>query len=110
MLKIEGSTIRLTRGDTAKISIAIDNATSGHAYVLEDGDTLTFTIKKSVYETNAIIQKVMTGSATISIEPEDTEDLSYGAYVYDVQLTTESGEIYTVVEPSEFNLTSEVTW
>lgn len=41
----ETNTVRLTRGDTGKLTISILNEDTGEPYYLQDGDTLTLTIK-----------------------------------------------------------------
>ena len=51
----------------------------------------------------------MTGSNQFHIEPEDTKFLSFGKYLYDVELTTASGDVYTVIVPTTFEVLKEVT-
>lgn len=111
MLYVESSgVIRLTRGDTARLTVSVQNDSSGEAYTLEDGDTLTLTVKKSTKEATALIQKTLTGETSFYLTPEDTNGLSYGSYKYDVQLTLANGEVYTIIEPTGFEILQEVTW
>lgn len=110
MLYIESNNvIRLTRGDTAKLTVPIENDLDNSSYVMDELDTLTFTIKKSVKDNGNLVQKVVTGSNNFHIKPEDTNSLPFGKYVYDVQLTTAGGDVYTVIEPTSFEILSEVT-
>lgn len=110
MLYIESNNvIRLTRGDTAKLTVPIENDLDNSSYVMDELDTLTFTIKKSVKDNENLVQKVVTGSNNFHIKPEDTDSLPFGKYVYDVQLTTAGGDVYTVIEPTSFEILSEVT-
>lgn len=110
MLYIESNNvIRLTRGDTAKLTVPIENDLDNSSYVMDEQDTLTFTIKKSVKDNENLIQKVVIGSNNFHIKPEDTDSLPFGKYVYDVQLTTAGGDVYTVIEPTSFEILSEVT-
>ena len=51
----------------------------------------------------------MPGGAAIHIRPEDTKELSFGKYLYDIQLTTADGDIYTVIPPTTFEILKEVT-
>lgn len=102
----KGPTITITRGDTASFSISITDA-SGAAYEPQEGDTVTFTVKKSTKTDDILIQK--TGTA-VQLEHEDTADLKYGTYVYDVQLTYASGAIDTFIGPADFVVTEEVTF
>lgn len=111
MLYIEDdNTIRLTRGDTARLSVDVTNFPSGEEYVITDSDTLTLTIKKRESDTQHLVQKVIRGQNCFHIEPSDTKDMVFGKYRYDVQLSTSSGDIYTIIEPSNFEILKEVTY
>lgn len=108
MLKISNdNTISLTRGDTARISLAVKQA-DGTAYDFS-ADTVLFTVKKNVHATESILQKTVT-DGTVYIAPADTAELAYGEYAYDVQLTTQSGDVCTIIAPAKFVLEPEVTW
>lgn len=102
--------IQLTRGDTARYTVDIINEVNGESYVMEPSDILRMTIKKSDRVKNALIEKSLIGSNMFLFSPEDTNGLSVGIYTYDVELTTSSGEVYTVIRPSTFEILSEVTW
>ena len=107
MLKTIGTNIELTRGDTAELSLDVKK-NDGTAYDFSS-DTVVFTVKKSTITSEIIFQKSF-NSGEIKILPEDTAHLNYGTYKYDVQITTPGGDVYTVIEPSDFTLTSEVTF
>ena len=107
MLYIEGDSIKLTRGDTAYLDIPL--ATTNGEYVMSSTDTLTFSVKKNTRETEYIFQKVIEGSNTFHIEPADTAALTFGKYMYDVQLNTTNGDVFTVIPPSTFEVLAEVT-
>ena len=102
--------ISLTRGDTARLTVPITNDLTGEEYTLLENDVLTMSVKRSSTDDDLCFQKVLTGSNMFTIKPEDTRDLIYGKYEYDVQLTTAEGDIYTVVEPNIFEILPEVTW
>ncbi len=106
MFQIVNNTIKITRGDSGEIDIAIYD-TDGSKYELKDGDEVLFTVKEGTYSPNALIQKTGT---KISILPEDTKSLSYRKYVFDVQLTTATGTVDTIIPPSTFEVLSEVTF
>lgn len=106
----EDGTIQLTRGDTARLEITITNSLTGGDYSLEPEDTLTFTIKKNVKDVTPLIQKTVKGDNIFHIKPIDTKELSFKKYLYDVQLTQANGDVYTVIAPTTFELTSEVTY
>ena len=43
---LEDGTIRLTRGDTARLTVDISNDLTQNSYEIQDGDMLTLTVKK----------------------------------------------------------------
>ncbi len=106
MLRINNSTISLTRGDTARIELAISK--DGAVYDFSQ-DTVVFSVKKSTSSPDYIIHKQVV-DGVIYLKPEDTAHLQVGSYKYDVQLTTQSGDVCTVIPPSVFNVEPEVTW
>lgn len=111
MLKIlNDNMIQLTRGDTAAITVDIFDEVTSAQYEMASDDTLTLTIKKTVNDRTYYVQKIVTGTNRIIIEPADTKNMGFGTYVYDVQLDKASGEASTVIGPSTFELLTEVTW
>ncbi len=106
MFQIANNTIKITRGDSGEIDLTIYD-TDGSEYELKDGDEVLFTVKESTLSPNALIQK---SGTKISILPEDTKNLSYRKYVFDVQLTTATGTVDTIIPPSTFEVLSEVTF
>lgn len=110
MLKLgANNTIQLTRGDTAYLTVNITNETDSSVYELQDGDTLTLTVKKSTKDTEFSFQKKVAESYTIKIEPDDTKDLAVGKYKYDVQLNTATGDVFTIIAATVFEVLEEVT-
>lgn len=101
--------IKLTRGDTARLTVSITNETDGSVYELQEGDVLTLSVKKSVEDAETTLAKEITSSNTFHIEPKDTAGLAFGKYIYDVQLTTSGGDVYTVIGPANFELLKEVS-
>ena len=108
MLSVQGSDIQITRGDTAYFNIEITQA-DGSLYTRVDGDKLIFTVKRSYNSDFEYIQKELEGLAIV-LAPEDTNELDYGTYWYDVQLTTSDNSVYTVVGPARFIIREEVTF
>lgn len=98
--------IYLTRGDSADFKINVYTI-GGNEYEIKDTDTITFTLKRSTSDKENLFQK--TGNI-IRINPNDTKDLSYGEYVYDVQLNFDNGDVDTIIEPTRFYVTEEVTF
>lgn len=110
MLRIESDkTIKLTRGDTAYLTVDLTNG-QGIPYELKPDDILTFSVKRQPKtDVDCLIQKTITGENSFHLEPLDTKNLSFGKYKYDIQLTTSSGDVFTVIEPSTFEIMEEVT-
>ena len=105
------NTIHLTRGDTARFSIGqIVNTITNTNYTPTADDTVTMTIKKTVLQADPCVQLIVPGGEVLHIKPEDTKAMAFGKYVYDIQLTTSDGDVYTVIEPSTFEILSEVTY
>lgn len=109
MLSVSGTNIKLTRGDTAYLTL--DLSANSEPYQYEEGDVVTFSVRKTTddNDTQYLFQKVVAAGETIIIEPEDTKSLEYGRYKYDIQLNTTKGEVFTVIEPSTFQISEEVT-
>lgn len=108
MVKVVNNSIYLTRGDSAYLSLGIGKA-DGTDYELEPNDVVFFTIKKNTADKNVVIQKTAIAGKII-INPEETANLPYGNYVYDVELRKPNGFVSTVIPPSLFRLTEEVTF
>lgn len=94
-MKIEGNRICMVKGDTGyfNINLHYDN---GNNYVVREGDKITFSVKRSIYDSDYALQKNVNAGEVIAIAPEDTQNLTSGDYVYDVQLNTTLGEVFTV--------------
>ena len=107
MLYIDGTNIKLTRGDTSYLTFPI--TMNGEAYAMKPEDTLYLTVKKTVNDTEYCFQRSSVGSNIIHIEPSDTKPFAFGKYKYDVELRLGDGDIFTVIDTSTFEILSEVT-
>ncbi len=104
------NTIHLTRGDTARLFLGrVVNEVTGEEYPVTEDDTVTFTVKKTVYDTTPSVQISVPGGAAIHIKPEDTKGLPFGKYLYDIQIDTADGDVYTVIPLTTFELLKEAT-
>ena len=112
-MKIQGTNISMTRGDSEVIKVTVKD-TSGNVVPLVTGDTIYFTVRENILNKTKIIEKIITefdnGEALITINPQDTNDLSFAYYVYDIQLTRENGMVKTIIPPSKFTIDPEVTY
>lgn len=97
MFEIERNTIWLTRGDTFKAVIEIRDR-SGDIYEPEVGDSLKFHLKRHYEDVNCIVEKsIPTDSLMLWLRPEDTQQLPYGTYVFEVELTFNNGDVDTII-------------
>lgn len=102
MFYVNGTNIKLTRGDSASLSVALDG------YEMQDGDTLTLSVKVDPNKTDYLLQLTAQDMA-FTFLPETTAGLPFGAYRYDIQLETANGEVYTVIPVSSFTIMEEIT-
>ena len=95
----------MTCGDTEGIIVNITG------YTPQAEDIVEFTVRRKIGNAPVIYKKAEFAEtqAIVRIEPEDTERLRFGDYIYDVQLTY-GGTVKTVVTPSKFTLGEEVTY
>lgn len=109
MLEICGTEIYLTRGDSAAIAVELTDEISGETYEMQSGDRLILTVRKyHSRESPVLVERMLTGSTTFRLAPDDTAGLAFGTYEYDVELRT-GNDVYTVVPCSVFKLLPEVT-
>ena len=112
-MKVNGKKLKMVRGDSEAITVKLTNA-AGELMPLVPGDTVYFTVKDSAYTEVKLLQVVVTefeeGVALITIRPEDTKQLPFREYVYDVQVTFENGAAKTVIPKSSFVVAEEVTY
>ena len=134
-MKVKGTNIYLTRGDTASITLDIQFEAQFEI------KKVFFTIKKSAESSAVILQKKWISEGVsegvdledgiikteeegltpessvfvVELENEDTADTKFGLYRYDVQVNyvdeedEENERILTVIKPSIFGIEEEIT-
>jgi len=108
MVSVEGTTIRLTRGDTLKVSVSLKDQ-SGKAYTPMVGDVIRFAMKKRYDDPEPLIYKVIDNEMLMLVlEPSDTKDLAFGEYVYDMEITFDDGTVDTFINEACFIIAKEV--
>ena len=99
--------MEMVRGDTEILLIRCKKEP------FESGDIIEFSVRKTA-TTERLIHKTTTefieGEGYIQIDPADTSGLSFGDYVYDIQITRSSGMVKTPIKASIFTLAKEVTY
>lgn len=103
--------ITMTRGDTFVRTIVLTK--NGNSYIPHESDVIRFAMSK-VYKGKTgyelLVEKVIDNN-TLEwiIDAQDTEDLDYGKYVYDLQITYGlTGYVETFLEKRTIKLTEEV--
>ena len=101
------------RGDTRRYRFQRVNADG--SVITDRPDKLYFTVKKNYDSQDFIFQKKLEdftiddeGNYRFTIEPDDTEAMKYGQYVFDIEVIT--GDVTTTLAKGNFNLETEVTF
>lgn len=97
--------IFMVKGNTAVFNLTIKK--DGEVYDYSN-DLVQLTIKTDIYTNEVLIQKTF-ANGSIKFVPDDTKNLDYGVYKYDVALTTPDGDFYTVITKRDFEITGRVT-
>ena len=115
MTKVTDTTIELTRGDSLLVRVSISR--NGEIYTPEQGDTIMFylkhqtmNMKRSAYidEEPVISKDVPIDTMMLTLYPQDTKELSFGEYVYDLEITFANGFVDTFINNGRFVLLPEV--
>lgn len=107
--------IEIIRGDTTPISFSLIDK-EGNPLIPTNSDEIYFTMKKDYKEQNYILQKkYSSGDFTIDenkinfvLSHEDTAELNYGNYVYDIEII--SGDYVQTIVLGRITLADEATW
>lgn len=112
MLKVKGTTVTHTRGDSADLLITIYKKLpdgTREPYTPEDGDEVRFAFSDHYDDAAPIIlREIPIDTMVLHLDPEDTKDLPFGDYVYDIELTTSDGYVDTFIDRAKWKLTEEV--
>lgn len=109
MFRKPGRKIVMTKGDTVKFDISLEYGSDHIPYDIEVGDLFRFTLKKYLYEKEPIIQKLIPAlEPVLEIYPEETENLAFGEYHYNIEFLPTNDEIYTIIPDSVFVIRPKV--
>ena len=109
MLTISGTTITLTRGDSASIKLTLTKKDDGTAYEPIEGDSIRFALSKQFgTESPLVLIDIPTDTLILEIMPEHTKSLAFGSYVYDLEITYADGRVETFVDKAKFVVDKEV--
>ena len=107
--------ITIHRGTNKELIISLcDDAEN--EYKLSDTESLIFGVKDNVkndYIFSKVIQKdsfnATQGGYLLELKPEDTQNMAFGDYVYDIGLQKDNGEFHIVVPCNAFVVADTVT-
>lgn len=114
---MEQQDIEIVRGTTNTFSIFVTNGEKDEngeyvPYILQAGETLIFGIKKDPRELTPLIKKTVAvgegGVYTVEFTPDDTADLPFGKYFYDVSVKS-GADYFNVIPTSVFDIKKNVT-
>lgn len=92
---VEEDCISITRGDDAVLDVSIFDM-SGNPYEMNEGDTITLTVKEAPADKYDVIFSVTSDNNRIVFRHEDTADVQVGRYSADIQLMTADGKRNTI--------------
>lgn len=104
--------ITMTRGDTFVRELTLKK--NNQTYTPQQSDVVRFALAKVYkgepgYEPLLIKTLTPDGNRLVwRIDPQDTADLDYGKYVYDLQITYADGSVETFCANKKFKLLKEV--
>ncbi len=100
MYKIENNNITLTRGDSMIIQVSL--LKDDEPYVPAPGSSVRFAMKRKYSDPDSevvLVKTIPIDTLLLKFEPEDTKPLPMKSkYVYDIQLTDETGFVDTFIE------------
>ena len=104
--------MKIIRGDSK--TFTFQRKDKNKNVITEKPDKMYLTIKQNEYEKQALIQKTFENGIRfendtyyVDFVPEDTDDLSFGEYVYDIEII--NGDIVKTIKKDTFIIESEVT-
>jgi hypothetical protein len=103
----DGKDITMIRGDDESLTVSC-RLKNGTAYPLVAGDSVYFTVKKSLRSIENEFQVVVTsfveGKAHVEIPSALTEMVDFGEYVYDVEAVFANTKHKTIIPSHKFNV------
>ena len=102
----EDQNITLTRGDTGIFNISLKTK-NGKAYTPQEGDSLRFALGKNWGKDTLFTKNIPLDTCVLEIEPQDTKDLEFKTYKYDIEFTDAHGHVSTILL-GDFKVDKEV--
>lgn len=106
MLVVSENQIYLTRGDTLTITLSLTND-DGSTYIPDEADRIYFRLKKFAATAEILVEKEII-NMILQLNENDTKNLTFGDYRYEIELVTANGSHYTVIENKLFTIGKEI--
>lgn len=114
MVNINGTKIKLTRGDTLRVLVSL--SMDGEHYTPQEGDAVRFAMRPAGLNSAgteyanpiSVTKTIPIDTMILELEPEDTKSLGFGDYAYDIQITFADGTVDTPIATASLKLTPEV--
>lgn len=120
MYTIKGNTISLTRGDSfaMKVDIMRKDEETGEVteYTPVAADNIRFAVKHKDLKADGsdfaddeplLVKAIPYNTMVLELEPNDTKEMAFGKYAYDIEIVMEDGWTETFISDT-FILTKEV--
>ena len=107
MVKIEDNNIYLTRGDTVTFDLELLDE-DDEPYVMSSDEYIVFSLRR-LYGKGKVLLTIQSDTPSFSLSTDDTKDLTFGEYMYDVYLMNESdNSLNTFIADKKFYIGEEV--
>lgn len=108
MLVVSANRIQLTRGDTLILELTLTDE-SGELYEPSATDKIYFRVKRNATAKDMLIEKeIPYDTMILQLNEDDTKDMKFGVYYYEIELVTDSGYHFTAIANTEFEITEEL--
>ena len=107
---IKKNVIGLVRGDSMWCTISLTDS-NGDPYIPDPNDSIRFALKRSPHDPDEdilLIKEIDPTTLELRIDPQDTKDLEFGDYSYDIEITLNNGFRDTFIGPCKFKLLEEI--
>lgn len=108
MLKVSGNKIELTRGDTMILEVELKDE-MGEIYTPTETDKIFFRLKRNATAKEMfVVKEIPYDTMILQLNEEDTENLKFGTYVYEIELVTSNDYHFTAIANEEFVISEEL--
>ena len=115
MYRVDGTTIKMVRGDSVIIKVSM--IMNDEDYVPVEGDSIRFAMKHRDFNSTRteyadaeplLVKDIPITDCMLRLNPEDTKQFGFGSYVYDIEITFADGFVDTFIKNAKISLLPEV--